>query len=205
MVDEFVGTLRFVRYGIRALGLYREIGHFSPPTGITHPTSIVYDASYGPKPRNLVDVYTPCGEDASSVVLFVHGGKGCRVGGVQMCVSGVWCSGEKWQYAPIAKELSMQGVLTCVMSYTLFPHAMARDIAAEVNVALDWVMDNVAHPCSSVPSLLPRALTHADDVTGDGCRALCRRTQCHDGDARSHKDRQKVRTDTRGEAFGDRW
>ena len=164
MVDEFVGTLRFVRYGVRALGLYRDIVQFSPPARITHPTSIVYDAAYGPKPRNLVDVYTPCREDASSVVLFVHGGKGRHLSAVRMRVSGVWCSGEKWQYAPIAKELSMQGVVTCVMSYTLFPHATAQDIAAEVNAALDWVMGNIAHPYSSVSNLLPYTLTHASNV-----------------------------------------
>ena len=53
-----------------------------------------------------MDIYAPDGlegkEDAP-VALFVHGG--------------VWASGEKWQFSPMATALAKEGVVCCVVTY----------------------------------------------------------------------------------------
>lgn len=60
------------------------------------------------------------------VLLFVHGG--------------VWATGERWHYAPMATRLAQAGVVACVMSYSLYPKAMASDMVHEVSSALTWVL-----------------------------------------------------------------
>lgn len=77
---------------------------------------------YGSGARNLVDVYRPTSRFCSGAsvtkadsagglpaVLFVHGG--------------VWASGERWHYTRMAHELAKQGLVVCVMAYTLYPAA----------------------------------------------------------------------------------
>lgn len=55
---------------------------------------------------------------------------------------GVWSSGERWHYAPLASTLAQENVAVGVMSYTLFPEASASEISDEINNALDWFVDN---------------------------------------------------------------
>lgn len=68
--------------------------------------------------RNLVDIYQPVRQQDSNstspegggsmpAVLFVHGG--------------VWASGERWHYTRMAHELAKQGLVVCIMAYTLYP------------------------------------------------------------------------------------
>ncbi len=52
-------------------------------------------------------------------------------------------AGEKWHYAPMATRLAQCGILTCVVSYTLFPQAQAQDMVAELSQALTWTLDNI--------------------------------------------------------------
>ena len=35
------------------------------------------------------------------------------------------------------------GILTCVVSYTLYPQAKAQDMVAELSQALSWTLDNI--------------------------------------------------------------
>lgn len=46
-------------------------------------------------------------KEARPVIVFVHGG--------------VWASGEKWHYAPMATRLVQEGYVVVVPSYTLYP------------------------------------------------------------------------------------
>lgn len=55
---------------------------------------------------------------------------------------------------------SQAGVLTIVMSYSLYPEVLAPQQAAEVAQALSWTLDNAASlggdpaevsPCSTIP------------------------------------------------------
>jgi len=61
---------------------------------------------------NRLDVYVPCkrklkGERLKPVVIFVHGG--------------VWASGDKWQFTPLASFLAEEGVIAVLPQYTLYP------------------------------------------------------------------------------------
>ena len=121
------------------------------PSGLAGPNDprLLPNLQYGPAPRNRLDLYTPpanplhpgiphpqapngsasssrsastaLGSDAEQrngrngaekgapVVLFVHGG--------------VWASGERWHYAPLATHLAHAGVVVGVLSYSLYPNA----------------------------------------------------------------------------------
>ncbi|KAL4442435.1 hypothetical protein ABPG77_005019 [Micractinium sp. CCAP 211/92] len=61
---------------------------------------------------------------------------------VLFCHGGVWASGSKWHYAPLATRLAQAGVITAVMSYSLYPDALIPQMVAEVSRALSWTMDN---------------------------------------------------------------
>ena len=58
------------------------------------------------------------------------------------CHGGVWAHGERWHYAPMATRLAQAGVLTMIISYSLYPKASAAMQAAEVNQALSWSLSN---------------------------------------------------------------
>jgi acetyl esterase/lipase len=84
---------------------------------------------YGNRSRNVMDVYAPTTmkSEPKEVLLFVHGG--------------VWASGAKWHYAPLATRLAQEGIMTCIMEYSLYPSCEVNTMVEEVSTALDWVMD----------------------------------------------------------------
>jgi hypothetical protein len=43
----------------------------------------------------------------------------------------------------MASRLAQCGILTCVVSYTLYPQAKARDMVAELSQALTWTLNNI--------------------------------------------------------------
>ncbi len=43
----------------------------------------------------------------------------------------------------MATRLAQCGILTCVVSYSLYPQAKARDMVAELSQALTWTLDNI--------------------------------------------------------------
>ncbi|KAL3160057.1 hypothetical protein ABBQ38_009774 [Trebouxia sp. C0009 RCD-2024] len=60
------------------------------------------------------------------------------------CHGGVWATGAKWHYAPMAKQLAQAGVLTCVLQYSLYPDALAPQMVDELSQALTWTFNNIA-------------------------------------------------------------
>jgi acetyl esterase/lipase len=64
------------------------------------------------------------------------------------------CAGEKWHYAPMAVRLAQSGIMTAIVSYTLYPKAQAADMVAELGAALTWTLDNAASYGGS-PSQVP--------------------------------------------------
>lgn len=83
---------------------------------------------YGARPRNILDVYLPPsvqsrgaalqqaaddGDPASRAADAGSSGEGAPV--VLFCHGGVWASGAKWHYAPLATRLAQAGVITAVM------------------------------------------------------------------------------------------
>jgi acetyl esterase/lipase len=123
----------------------RHMGHLgfmscSPHPGRQHrlaSVSLAADVHYAPRPRNVMDIYSPCTTPATRsrrasdvnqskgcsevaecngtekpapfapVVLFVHGG--------------VWATGSKWHYSQMATRLAQAGCVVCVMEYSLYP------------------------------------------------------------------------------------
>ncbi len=43
----------------------------------------------------------------------------------------------------MATRLAQCGILTCVVSYTLYPQAKAQDMVVELSQALSWTLDNI--------------------------------------------------------------
>lgn len=112
------------------------------------------DVRYGPAPRNTMDIYSPpklvrgtpgplwpnsgdaddwqpqhaYAADApvpralAPVVLFVHGG--------------VWATGSKWHYTPMAARLCQAGCVVCVLEYSLYP-AAAADCMVRMHVSMN--------------------------------------------------------------------
>ncbi|EIE21216.1 alpha/beta-hydrolase [Coccomyxa subellipsoidea C-169] len=101
-------------------------------------------------PRNIMDIYVPPSEPAGSdnseplgnddEVLSSSSGRPVAV----FCHGGVWASGAKWHYAPMATRLAQQGILTCVVEYSLFPEVRAPKMVAELSSALSWTLDNIS-------------------------------------------------------------
>ncbi|GBF97482.1 hypothetical protein Rsub_10405 [Raphidocelis subcapitata] len=86
---------------------------------------------YGPGRRQLLDAYEPAAlhrsrrgapAAAAPVVFFVHGG--------------IWATGDRFHFAPLAVRLCQQGLVVIVISYTLYPEAEAHTMASEVLRAL---------------------------------------------------------------------
>jgi acetyl esterase/lipase len=146
---ELLGTVAVIPFAFRAFMLHRSLPEAR--AGAPQPcVSLLRGARYANnKQRNTLDVYLPAGATLHSlpdmegaggqpspapqqqpVVLFVHGG--------------VWATGEGWHYAPLATRLAQAGVVTAVMQYSLYPHALVPEMAGEVSAALSWTLDNAA-------------------------------------------------------------
>eukprot|EP00850_Spirogloea_muscicola_P018987 SM000180S03512 [mRNA] locus=s180:259993:262654:- [translate_table: standard] len=130
IAKELLSMVLVVPYAVHAFRTYRALG---TPASAQHdgvdtdglrkswwPTlsknTVIYsnsirviaDVPYGPKERNMLDIYVaPESSVAKPVALFIHGG--------------VWASGERWQYAPLGACLAQAGVIGVLISYSLYP------------------------------------------------------------------------------------
>lgn len=143
---EVLGMVTVIPYGLRAFALHRSLPASPPHRGTRPPSTLVSLARaipYGPGPRNAIDIYLPCVPDMHGeheddihptikrpVMLFVHGG--------------VWAAGERFHYAPMAVRCAQAGIITAVMSYTLYPEAKVPTMVDEVGAALDWTLENIS-------------------------------------------------------------
>ena len=117
---ELAGTISLAPYGLRAARCRRAaLGQ-----GRLRLTT------YGPQPRNVIEVYLPAGAPSGDAVLFVNGG--------------VWSSGDPWQFSCLGRCLSDAGVVCMVCSYTLYPDATVPTMVAEVRAAVVWAQANAA-------------------------------------------------------------
>lgn len=120
--SEVAGIVSMVPYACKSWWLYSH--------GAEKRVQVKKNCRYGGRRRNVVDVYMPPVDDLEkdpNVLLFVHGG--------------VWASGSKMHYAPMATRLAEEGIVTCVMEYSLYPSCCTDVMVGEVSQALDWVMD----------------------------------------------------------------
>jgi len=89
-----------------------------------------YDAhtglSYGPDPRQKLDVYVPHGlSGPAPVLLFFYGGG--------------WSSGSRDQYLAFGQSFASKGIVTVVADYRLYPQVKYPAFAEDAARALAWV------------------------------------------------------------------
>lgn len=100
------------------------INRTNSPSGLT----VVRDLSYGPDPRNKLDLYAPPQARNAPVVLFIHGGS--------------WQGGDKNGYGFVGESLARAGYVTGVMSYRLAPEHRYPDFVQDGAAALKYLRDH---------------------------------------------------------------
>lgn len=88
------------------------------------------DLSYGPQPRQRLDVYRPQQEEAGGaaprpIVIFWHGGR--------------WSYGEPAQYRFVASQLTRMGYTAVLPAYRLYPAVRWQAFAQDAAAGLEWV------------------------------------------------------------------
>lgn len=87
--------------------------------------------SYGPLPRQRLDVYAPQQPLASRpVIVFFYGG--------------AWNRGERDDYAFVGKALAARGVLTVIADYRLHPQVRYPDFLSDCALAAEWTQREAA-------------------------------------------------------------
>jgi acetyl esterase/lipase len=83
------------------------------------------DVSFGPDPRQKLDLYAPTeGKGPWPVIVFIYGGS--------------WNSGDKEPYAFVGRALAAQGFLVAVPNYRLYPKSPFPSFVQDTAMALDW-------------------------------------------------------------------
>ena len=85
------------------------------------------DLRYGPRERNLWDLY-PAADPNAPCIVFIHGG--------------YWQRNSKDQFASLAGGLATHGWAAALPGHTLAPDATLTGIVAEIRAALDWLGAN---------------------------------------------------------------
>ena len=85
------------------------------------------DLTYGPLPRNKLDLYAPKGLSVG-VVLYIHGG--------------YWQRGDKSVYSFIAEPFVNRGYSVAVMNYQMCPDVRLFEITPQVRNAVKWIWRN---------------------------------------------------------------
>jgi acetyl esterase/lipase len=85
------------------------------------------DLRYGPRERNTWDVF-PAADPNAPCLVFIHGG--------------YWQRNSKDQFANLIAGAYALGWSAALPGYTLAPDATMTEIAAEIDVALDWLAAN---------------------------------------------------------------
>jgi len=89
------------------------------------------DLTYGPNPRNQLDVYTP--ESLSGpapVVVFFYGGS--------------WNDGARQDYRFVGQALASRGIVAVVADYRLYPQVRYPEFLLDAAYAVAWTQHNIA-------------------------------------------------------------
>ncbi len=89
----------------------------------------VADLSYGPEPRQRLDVYSPHDGKDRPVVIFWHGGS--------------WQMGHRAQYRFVGAALAERGFVTVLPDYRLYPEVKFPRFAEDGAQAVAWVQRHV--------------------------------------------------------------
>ena len=85
---------------------------------------ITHDISYGPGPRQQLDVYRPANARNLPTVVFIYGGS--------------WNSGSKAMYPFVAATLARAGAVVIVPDYRLYPQVTYPDFLTDCALATAW-------------------------------------------------------------------
>ena len=126
------------RRAITMLGVLPMLVGCSPLTALNalspsdgNSTQAVEGASYGPDPRQKLDVYSPTGGPARRpVVVFFYGGS--------------WNNGDRSGYAFVGRALASRGFVTVVADYRLVPQVRYPAFVEDGAQAVRWTRDHIA-------------------------------------------------------------
>ena len=128
-------TRRHLGVGLSALAVaacspFQAFNAVNPLDGASAP---VGTASFGPDPRQRLDVYAPspapAGENLPVVVFFYGGG---------------WESGSRQDYAFVGRALAASGFVTVIPDYRLYPQVRFPAFLEDCAAAVRWVADTIA-------------------------------------------------------------
>ena len=85
------------------------------------------DLRYGPRPRNLIDIF-PGDSPRAPTLVFFHGG--------------YWQRNAKHEFACLVEGVAAHGWNAALVGYTLCPEATMTKIAGEAHAAMDWLAEN---------------------------------------------------------------
>jgi acetyl esterase/lipase len=88
------------------------------------------DLSYGPDPRQRLDVYTPINATKAPVLIFVHGGS--------------WYGGDKAEYPFLADAFIEHGYVVVPILYRVAPQVQFPAFVQDAALAVRWVKDHIA-------------------------------------------------------------
>jgi len=107
----------------------QAINALVPESGFTRQA----DLSYGPSPRQSVDVYVPTRPPSSAlrpVVVFFYGGN--------------WDSGRKQDYLFVAEALTSRGYVVVLADYRIYPEVRYPGFMDDGAAAVRWTLDHLA-------------------------------------------------------------
>jgi acetyl esterase/lipase len=93
------------------------------------------DISYGPAPREALDIYRPIGSatrkpGGAPVVVFFYGGS--------------WTGGNRAMYRFVGEALAARGIVTVIADYRLYPEVRYPDFLRDNARAVAWTMQHIA-------------------------------------------------------------
>ncbi|KAI8473362.1 MAG: Alpha/Beta hydrolase protein [Monoraphidium minutum] len=163
VVAEMAAGLALAPHLGRAVRVHRSLpvaGTAAADESDGGPYGVVLHPSipYGPAHRQLLDVYVPfpiyrarrprrppaaaAGSEGVGGGGGVDGGGGAEAPVLFFVHGGIWATGDRFHFAPMAARLAQAGLVVVVISYTLYPEAMADVMAAEALRALMWTLSH---------------------------------------------------------------
>jgi acetyl esterase/lipase len=91
---------------------------------------LLEDISYGPLPRQRLDIYRPHGEGPWPVVVFLYGGG--------------WDAGKKGDYLFVGQRLAAAGFMVVIPDYRLYPEVAFPEFLVDCAQAVAWTGNNIA-------------------------------------------------------------
>jgi len=97
--------------------------------GYKNGSEVIREISYGPNPRQQLDIYKPTWRnDSSSIIVFFYGG--------------AWDSGSRKDYEFVARKLAILGHYVVIPDYRIFPQVVFPEFVEDGAVAVSYVLDN---------------------------------------------------------------